>query len=425
MIERALEAALKRAGAAEVSLYQQRNVSAAYEDDKLKRVDVSQTTSLGIRVIVDGKVGTARTTHPEEAEWAVERALALAEFGSEAKFDFPGPADFPEVKSYDPEVEKTSNEELVAAGGEMLELLKSYNPEIKVSADASWSVGEWRQINSSGLEVRDRSSGYGAGVGGMLLRGTDMLMAGHGRYWRKKDVKPREQAERAIEMFRLAERVAQVASKTMPVIFTPRGAYLLLAPIQLGIDGKNVLKGDSPLAGRLGEKLCSEKFTLIDDGTIDYAPASGRFDGEGIPKRRTEIIKNGALKAFLYDLETAGKAGTVSTGHGPGCSPSNLVVSPGSMTLEEMIRTTREGLLVEHVMGLGQSNIMNGDFSVNLSLAYKIENGEIVGRVKNAMLAGNLYEALKRVEAIGSDAEWNGSNCLPSIKMEELSVVAK
>jgi PmbA protein len=90
-----------------------------------------------------------------------------------------------------------------------------------------------------------------------------------------------------------------------------------------------------------------------------------------------------------------------------------------------MIEGTREGILVEHVMGLGQSNIMNGDFSVNVSLGYKVENGEIVGRVKDAMLAGNVYDALTRIETVGSEAEWTWSMHVPPIKIDALSVVAK
>jgi len=90
-----------------------------------------------------------------------------------------------------------------------------------------------------------------------------------------------------------------------------------------------------------------------------------------------------------------------------------------------MVKGTPEGLLVDHVMGLGQSNIMNGDFSVNVSLGYKIENGEIVGRVKDAMLAGNVYDALPRIEAVGSEPEWTHSFCTPAVKIGALSVVAK
>jgi PmbA protein len=171
--------------------------------------------------------------------------------------------------------------------------------------------------------------------------------------------------------------------------------------------------------------LTASGFSLLDDPTIDYAPASSPHDGEGVPRQKTDIIQDGRLRSFLYDLETAAKAGLRTTGHGPGCGPSNVIIPPGQVSLADMVNSTREGLLVEHVMGLGQSNLMNGDFSVNISLGYKIENGEIVGRVKDAMLAGNVYDALTRIEAIGSEPDWEGSACVPPIKIGGLSVVAK
>ncbi len=259
----------------------------------------------------------------------------------------------------------------------------------------------------------------------MLIRGTDMLTVYHGRSWRRPPAPPREIAEQAVEQFRLAERTASVSPKSMPVILAPRASLLLLLPLQLGFNGKNVLKGDSPLAGRLGEKIASHGFSLTDDATMDYAPRSAPFDGEGVARRRTPIIENGRLDAFLYDLETAGNTGVESTGSGPGCGPSNLLISPGGVSFADMLAGTREGLLVQHVMGLGQSNIMNGDFSVNVSLGYKIENGEIVGRVKDVMLAGNVYDALHQIEAIGSEPEWFMANHAPPIKLASLSVVAK
>jgi len=76
-------------------------------------------------------------------------------------------------------------------------------------------------------------------------------------------------------------------------------------------------------------------------------------------------------------------------------------------------------------MGFGQSNIMQGDFSVNVSLGYRIEKGEVVGRVKNVMLAGNSYEALKEIQ-LSSEAEWvGGSTCAPAILVPAMSVVSK
>ncbi len=425
MIERALEQAKGRAQEIEIAVRESRSSGAEYEDDKLKRVDASQTTAVSVRVIVDGKVGQSRGTDPQEVASVVDRAIALAEFGSEAKFNFPGPSAAPEVQTYDPEIARISREEMVAAGAEARDLLKVYNPEIKVSADAGWAISTRRLANSHGLDITSEESSYGASAGGVLVRGTDILWVGRYRNWRKKDVNAHTLAEQSIEYFRYAERMAPVATKQMPVIFTPRGIRVLLLPLLMGVNGKNVLKGDSPLAGKLGQQIVSPAFSLTDDGTVDYALDSARYDGEGVPRRRNEVVKDGLLTGFLYDLDTAAKAGVESTGNGIGCGASNVLVAPGESSFAEMVRNTEEGIVVENVLGLGQGNIINGDFSVNLALAFKIEKGEIVGRVKDAMLAGNAYDALNHIRALGAEPEWYGSMHAPFLQVEALSVVGK
>jgi len=94
-----------------------------------------------------------------------------------------------------------------------------------------------------------------------------------------------------------------------------------------------------------------------------------------------------------------------------------------------MIKGVQEGLLVYDVIGLGLGNPISGEFSVNVQLGYKIEHGEVVGRVKDVMLAGNVYDALKDIVAIGDRAEWldafGGSHFIPPIQIGSLSVVAR
>jgi PmbA protein len=200
--------------------------------------------------------------------------------------------------------------------------------------------------------------------------------------------------------------------------------------LALGVNGKHVVLGASPLAGRVGEQIADERFTLIDDPLIDYASGSISVDEEGVPAQATPIIEDGVLGRFLYDLDAAGRAETTSTGNGRDCRPTNLVVKPGETPLEEMIAGTERGLFVHSFLGLGQGNAISGAFSVNVWLGYKIEGGKIVGRVKDVMLAGNAYDALKRVEAIGDKAEWTdgpvgGAVLTPAVKIGALSVTAK
>jgi len=103
-----------------------------------------------------------------------------------------------------------------------------------------------------------------------------------------------------------------------------------------------------------------------------------------------------------------------------------LVLNPGDKSLKEMIREMKDGVIVYNVIGGGQSNLLAGDFSLNLGLAYKVENGEIVGRVKDSMVAGNVYTLLRdHLVAVGDQIEEHGQYYLPALCFQDLPVVSK
>jgi PmbA protein len=204
-------------------------------------------------------------------------------------------------------------------------------------------------------------------------------------------------------------------------------------PLMSAFNGKTVLQGASPLGEKIGERVFDSKLSLRDDPLMAYRPGSRPCDDEGVPSQRTGLITEGTVTGFLYDLQTAGLAGKRSTGNGsrgrgglPSPSPSAFVITPGETTLEEMVRDMKEGLVVEQVMGAEQGNILGGDFSGNVLLGYKVENGKITGRVKDTMISGNVYRILEKIEAIGRDARWVGNFLLtPPVYCSGLSVASK
>jgi PmbA protein len=106
-------------------------------------------------------------------------------------------------------------------------------------------------------------------------------------------------------------------------------------------------------------------------------------------------------------------------------------MSPGDKSFEEMVSGIDEGLMVHEFLGLGQGNPINGEFSVNVFLGYKIEKGKIVGRVKDVMLAGNAYAALNDITAVSKEREWISgsfsyfSGLFPYVQVGKLNVTAK
>ena len=424
--ERLIEKAMTRAQGAQASLGRSESENISFENDRLKSAESSQSTSMSVKVVVNGKIGSSHTTDIRDVDGVVDRALEAAEFGSPAHFEFLGPRKGPEVKVYDNAVQAVTKAEMVGIGEEMMGLVKGYNTDILVNAGVHKGVGTVEFANSAGIAYTTQSTSFAVEVEGQLIRGTDILWAGHGLGLKKRELDHREMAGKTVALFRMAEKTAPVRSGQMPVIFAPEGMPVILLALSLGVDGKNVFLGSSPLAGKLGEKIADERFSITDNPLIDYAGASGTYDGEGVPHQATPLIEDGFLRNFLYDLDTAGRAGAKTTGNGVGCSPTNLVVREGTTRFDDMVKHTKEGLLVHSVLGLGQGNPMSGEFSVNLHVAYKIENGEVVGRVKDVMLAGNTYTALKNIMAIGDTAEWAGGTLLtPPIQIANLSVIAR
>ncbi len=426
-----VEKALQKAQSAQALMLTSESSAVVFENDRLKSAASSQRTQIDVKVIMDGKVGVSSTTDPADIEGVVSRAFEAAQFGSPAHFEFPAPETLEPVKIFDPALLPLQKPEMIRMGQHMMEMVKSYNPEILADAEINKTRYQVEYANSNGAHYSADHTEFDVGTGGALVRGNDMLFAGHRIGQKKREVDLEEIATQSIEYFRLAERTAAVASGELPVIFTPRGLAALLLSLDMALDGKNVFLGASPLREKLGQQVASPMLTIRDDPFLEFGFNSGAFDDEGTARKVTPLIDKGILRNFIYDLDTAEQAGVKPTGHGSTRTLTNLVIEPGATPYQAMISSLPQGLLVHQFLGLGQGNPISGEFSVNIMLGYKIEAGKVVGRVKDVMLAGNAFEAIKDITAISTEREsvsgpykwYNG--LMPYIQVGKLSVTAK
>jgi len=193
------------------------------------------------------------------------------------------------------------------------------------------------------------------------------------------------------------------------------------------LSGKRVQEKSSPWSDKIGQNVLADCLTLYQDPT--FSPYDCPFDDEGTATQVLPLITQGRIEQFYSDRTTARLLGGESTGNGfrPGLgnypTPSlvNLIVEPGEGSLMDLIGQIDNGLLIDQSLGGGPD--ISGDFSINVDLGYCIEKGQIVGRVKDTMIAGNVYSLLKQILALGSDCQWNGSCYTPSLLIEDLSVV--
>ncbi len=431
--EKILELALKTAEAAEVIYEEGESRSVSFEHNKLKYIHNKSIRGVGLRIIKSGRIGFSSTTDLRNPEKLVEKAVRSAQLGQEARFTFPTLNKFSDIKIFDKNVVDFPIESAIALGKEALDKTLGVCPDYQCNVEVGKSVGTRRLLNSSGLDITRNSTFHSMGIDIVCVKEKGLVWVGEGESSRRAVDGLMKSTEKVLEKLRLAEREVKINSGSFPVIFTPKAVGLLLAPLELGCNGKLVQKGASPLIGRLGEKIADERLTIYDDPTIDFAPGSYPMDGEGIKAQRTPLLEKGVLKSYLFDLQTAGIMSTISTGNGirgfasqPAPACTNITIEPGNMKLEDMIRDIKYGLLVDQVLGGGQSNTLAGEFSVNIDLGFLIENGELVGRVKDCMIAGNVFEVFShRLAAIGSQPEWYGDNYVPALYFSGLSVVGK
>ena len=154
-----------------------------------------------------------------------------------------------------------------------------------------------------------------------------------------------------------------------------------------------------------GEQVASGKVTLIDDGTLPGMYGSSRIDDEGMPRQKNVLIENGILKGFMADRLGALKLKLPRTGsgrrqdyaHAPGARMSNTYLAAGSDDEAQMIRDTEEGLFVTKLGG----GTGGREFTILADTAYWIRHGEILCRVKGAMLSGRGNETMKKVDRVG------------------------
>ncbi|HAM40449.1 MAG: hypothetical protein A2099_04390 [Planctomycetes bacterium GWF2_39_10] len=427
--EKVLDLALKHTPSVEVIYEEGETRSVSFENNKLKCVNTKSIRGIGLRVIKDGRIGFSSTTDFRKLEKLVANAIESVKFGQPAAFDFPSKNNFPKVAVHDLRVIDYPVNKCVDIGKEAIEKALSVNPSYECSVGIGKGHGKRRLINSKGLDVSIASTSFGIGIDILQIKGHSLLWIGEGEGSKGLATDLNKHVDKALRGLKLAEKELKLKTGTYPIVVTAKAMGNLLATFETGCNGKLVQKGASPLTNKLGEKLIDERVSIYDDATIDMADSSYPWDAEGIPAQRTPLLEKGVLKNYLFDLQTAGIMKAKSTGNGnrgfssqPSPGNSNVIVDPGNMPFEAMIKNVKYGVLVDQVLGGGQSNILAGEFSVNIDLGYLIENGEIVGRVKDCMFAGNVFDVFNNIVAIGDKSEWHGSTKVPPFYFRAINV---
>lgn len=197
----------------------------------------------------------------------------------------------------------------------------------------------------------------------------------------------------------------------MPVVIENGfGAVIFHESCGHALEATDVVKNISVLSNKLGEKIASEKVTLIDDGTIPNKFGTTTYDDEGNKTQKNILIENGVLKSYLVDYLNSSKMNHPITGsarresykYAPISRMNNTYLAPGKDKIEDMIKSIKYGLYAK-TLGGGQVNTITGDFNFSVSEAYLIRDGKISEMVKGASLIGNTKDILNEVEMVSDN----------------------
>ena len=425
LIYQVLDLALK-SGAQAAEVFQSEALSRLvfFETNRLKQLERSQSSGLALRLWRDGAPGLAVAHGPVDAQRLVDKATALSQLNEPETIELgKGPAiAYPDVGA------EVSVEQMIDWGEEAIARVRDAYSDVICAAEWECEAEQTRLVNTNGLDVSYTDttlSGYLSAEG---IRGDDFLGVSDGQTLRFK-LNPSALVNPIVQRLQWAETNVDPLVGRLPVLFTSKAADMLWGTVQSALNGKQVLEKSSPWSDRRGHQVISSDLNLAQRPQV--GPYSCPFDDEGTHTRSITLIKDGVLQVFYCDRTVGTALGTGSTGNGfrPGLggypTPGlvNLLVQPGSLSFEQLVQSMQNGLIVDQILGGGAG--ISGDFSVNVDLGYRVENGSIVGRVKDTMVSGNVYTALKQVLTLGNDASWNGACFTPSIVVHGLSVTGR
>jgi PmbA protein len=412
--------------------------SASVRLRELETLKEAGSRAAGLRILQGRHTGSAYTSDlsADGLRHMVRSAMELAEITSEDPHaGLPDPADLGSVAGdlglYSGDVERLETELKIDTARRAEDAALRTDPRITNSEGASFDthLGNRAFANSRGFAGQYRSSYCSLSVVPVAREGESMerdywfsTARGFAGLEKPEDI-GRIAAGRALR--RLG--AVKVETRKVPVVFEPRTARALVDHIFDAVHGGAVYRNESFLAGKLGERVASEKLTVIDDGTMPGLFGTSPFDDEGVPTRRTVVIEKGVLRSYLLNSYTARKLGLKTTGNASrglagnaGVGNGNLYIEKGDSSPEQLIAGIRDGFYVTELMGFG-ANIVTGDYSRGAAGLW-IRNGELAFPVSEVTIAGTLQQMLLNLEAVGSDFEFRGSMAAPTLVIAEMTV---
>lgn len=435
-MEKLMEIAKKISDQVEIYSIEGRAKSISFENAKLKDIDSSMQSGFSLRIIKNGKLGFAFTKNLIDREEFLQNALDSLKGGVEALFELPLTKKLPKLSTYESDIEGINNTAIVDECNRICEFLRP-RTDGQINLYSGSGIEKIRLMNSKGTCLSTDISYYYIYTSIMYPGGYCSIS--RQQAFKKFEKTPDEYLNYIVTTYNKSLKEVKPRGGKMKVLFLPETMYVLMWRLWVATSGKSIYEKQSPIADKLGEKIFDKKITIYNDPLNDKYVGARSFDDECIPCQCLPIVEDGVLKNFYYDLHYANKMKKKPTGHGfrstewggdtitlkPTPSLNHLFMKTGDKTFEQIIKSIDRGIIVGGALGAHSGNIPNGDFSVGLCPGLYVENGEIVGRVKDAMMAGNIYDVLKNVIAIEDTAYEAPKGIYPAVLFENVNIATK
>ena len=427
----------KGADAADAVYVGERSQGVSVRLGSLEDVHRSEGEEIGLRVFVGKRNATISSSDlsKEALETLVDRALAMAAEAPEDQYAglapeellYRGaPADLDIDDGGDPDPAALKDRALAAE--DVARSVQGITNSSGASASASASI--FAIATSTGFSGATRATGYSnsasvvGGEGSTMQRDYAWHSARHLTDLEDAEEIGRRAAERAVA------RLNPVSIKPgkMPVLFDPRVATTLLGHFVGAISGSAIARQASFLLGALDTQVFAPGITIHDDPFRKRGLRSRAFDGEGLPVRSMDIVRDGVLTTWLADTAAARQLGIDPTGHAvrgvsgsPGAGPANLHIAAGNRSREEMIASLKKGILVTELIGHGVNGV-TGDYSRGAA-GFLISDGAIGPAVAEITIASNLKDMFATLEP-ASDLRFRRGIDSPTLLVPEMVVAS-
>ncbi len=386
---------------------------------------------VGVRVIKDHKQGFAFTSDMDKITQTALKAIENTKLTkTDENYAFAEVEKVTEVKKvYDKKFENLSLDESV-------ELLKS---TIDIAIDSgcevtgsgfSASAGKSLILNSNEVSIENEGTGFGLGISVTIQNDGEIATAYNSQSSRFLDIDCEKLANEVCDLAKSSLNTKPVETGDYDVVLDYYAATGLLSTFISAFNGENVMRGRSILKDKLGQEIANPTLSIIDNPLLEKGMYTSKCDDEGSVSKKTDLIKDGVLNSFIYDIYTANCEGVKTTSNGlRGSYLTTPMISPTNLEFEfseiKDIGEIDSGVLTTSVLGAHTANPISGDFSVEANNAFKIENGEISDPINKAMISGNIFEIMKSVEGIDSEIKQYGPYIIPKLLVHNLRVVGQ